>query len=620
MLRDCGRWQQVLELLENCDSGDPDSQLLLVRGLCHEALGSLHEAKVVASKLFAIDGKRAYALALEARIAWSAGDENLAEKMFGEAMALDDSCELAYLGLGTIACSQGRLKAGLESFEKAFLLSPLIRETAVAFHKAAISASDYERAESAFRTALQALPLHRRLRFILIDLLLRQLKYDQAMAEIETAMSDFGVDDGLLSAALSIRLRLGPLCISSVPGVPRSVSLCMIIKNEEEHLARCLHSAKPVVSEMIVVDTGSTDRSKEIAKAFGARVFEIAWEDDFSIARNFSLSKASGDWIFVLDADEMVSPKDYDKFRALIGRPSAEPCAYSIQTRNYTLHANTVGLRLNTGEYAEEGGIGWFPSDKVRFFRNDSRIRFINPVHELVEPALKAAGIPICSCDVPVHHFGKLHEAKTQEKTKAYRDLGKKKLKKNRRSLAALRELAIQSAQVGRHEDAIRLWKECLKLQPHSDEAQINLGSAYWNCKHYREAAHCAQKALRLNPASKEAKFNLAIAILMSGRAGEAQSILQGLLEEYRDYPAARFMLCVAGACVGDAGQVEAQIAKIQATALGPYLGESFLDVAKRFFSSSQLDYARLSLETAVAHNYGNAEIFSLLEDIRAAA
>ena len=173
---------------------------------------------------------------------------------------------------------------------------------------------------------------------------------------------------------------------------------------------------------------------------------------------------------------------------------------------------------------------------------------------------------------------------------------------------------------MGRHEDAIRLWKECLKLQPHSDEAQINLGSAYWNCKHYREAAHCAQKALRLNPASKEAKFNLAIAILMSGRAGEAQSILQGLLEEYRDYPAARFMLCVAGACVGDAGQVEAQIAKIQATALGPYLGESFLDVAKRFFSSSQLDYARLSLETAVAHNYGNAEIFSLLEDIRAAA
>ena len=74
-------------------------------------------------------------------------------------MALGDPCELAYLGLGTIACGQGRSKAGLESFEKAFLLSPSTRETAVAFHKAAIAASDYVQAESAFRTALQALPL-----------------------------------------------------------------------------------------------------------------------------------------------------------------------------------------------------------------------------------------------------------------------------------------------------------------------------------------------------------------------------------------------------------------------------------------------------------------------------
>ncbi len=71
-------------------------------------------------------------------------------------------------------------------------------------------------------------------------------------------------------------------------------------------------SVKPLVDEMIVVDTGSTDRTKKIARAFGAKVYDFAWTDSFSDARNFSLSKASGEWILVLDADEVISPSDYE--------------------------------------------------------------------------------------------------------------------------------------------------------------------------------------------------------------------------------------------------------------------------------------------------------------------
>ena len=82
----------------------------------------------------------------------------------------------------------------------------------------------------------------------------------------------------------------------------------MIVKNEEETLPRCLVSVKPVVDEMIVVDTGSTDRTKEIARVFGAKVFDYEWADDFSGARNFSLSKAKGNWILILDADEVHFP------------------------------------------------------------------------------------------------------------------------------------------------------------------------------------------------------------------------------------------------------------------------------------------------------------------------
>ncbi|MDZ7260791.1 MAG: glycosyltransferase family 2 protein [candidate division KSB1 bacterium] len=82
-----------------------------------------------------------------------------------------------------------------------------------------------------------------------------------------------------------------------------SLSLCMIVKNEEHYLAGCLESVKDLVDEMVIVDTGSQDRTKEIAAHYGARLFDYTWDDNFSEARNESLRQATGDWILYLDAD-----------------------------------------------------------------------------------------------------------------------------------------------------------------------------------------------------------------------------------------------------------------------------------------------------------------------------
>ncbi len=100
-----------------------------------------------------------------------------------------------------------------------------------------------------------------------------------------------------------------------------TLSLCMIAKNEEDNIERALMSVKPVVDEMIVVDTGSTDRTKDIARALGAKVYDFPWTDNFSDARNFSISKATGKWVLVLDADEAISPLDYGKLRELVTPP-----------------------------------------------------------------------------------------------------------------------------------------------------------------------------------------------------------------------------------------------------------------------------------------------------------
>src|SRR5512141_1205846 len=85
---------------------------------------------------------------------------------------------------------------------------------------------------------------------------------------------------------------------------PQRLSLCMIMRDEEEHLARCLRSVQGVVDEIVIVDTGSVDRSIEVAESFGARILNEEWKGDFSAPRNTGIDAATGDWILVLDADE----------------------------------------------------------------------------------------------------------------------------------------------------------------------------------------------------------------------------------------------------------------------------------------------------------------------------
>ena len=85
-----------------------------------------------------------------------------------------------------------------------------------------------------------------------------------------------------------------------------SISLCMIIKNEEQYLGQCLDKIKDYVSEIVIVDTGSTDKSKEIAKRYTDKIYDFAWCNEFAKARNFSISKATHEWILILDADEII--------------------------------------------------------------------------------------------------------------------------------------------------------------------------------------------------------------------------------------------------------------------------------------------------------------------------
>ena len=95
------------------------------------------------------------------------------------------------------------------------------------------------------------------------------------------------------------------------------ISLCMIVRDEELALPRCLESVKGLFDEMIIVDTGSVDNTRRIAEEAAGKVYDFEWTDDFSAARNYSLSLAKGDWLMWLDADDVIESRDRELLKEL---------------------------------------------------------------------------------------------------------------------------------------------------------------------------------------------------------------------------------------------------------------------------------------------------------------
>ena len=156
-----------------------------------------------------------------------------------------------------------------------------------------------------------------------------------------------------------------------------TLSVCMIVKDEEENLPRLLASIKGLADEVIVVDTGSKDGTVEIAKRFGARVYHFPWCDDFSAARNESLKHATKDFILWLDGD--------DELKRQSTRRSARIC----------------GSIPGTGVYLHTYVEGQSQALQLRIFPNHREIRFEGRIHEQVINSLEAKGIPTYTCNAP---------------------------------------------------------------------------------------------------------------------------------------------------------------------------------------------------------------------------
>jgi tetratricopeptide (TPR) repeat protein len=258
------------------------------------------------------------------------------------------------------------------------------------------------------------------------------------------------------------------------------LSVCLIAKNEEKFLAQCLASIKPIASQIIVVDTGSADRTIEIAKEFGAEVYASAWNDDFSAPRNVALEHATGDWILVLDADEELS------------------AAGQVRLPEDMSQAGIIALRLpliNRGQEAQ--GRNWVP----RLFRNAPGVFYCNRIHEQVFPSLikcsKAWGMKTAVGTAELLHHGYTPEM-MKDRNKVDRNL-------------RLLRLAVQE----NPDDANLLMNLGLEL--------VRSGDLSTGLAHYREAYRfmSAQPVAETSPELREVLLTQLTCYLYKARAHE---------------------------------------------------------------------------------------------------
>jgi glycosyltransferase involved in cell wall biosynthesis len=189
-----------------------------------------------------------------------------------------------------------------------------------------------------------------------------------------------------------------------VRDTPLTISLCMIVKNEEAVLERCLNSIKDAVDEIIVVDTGSTDKTKQIAAKFTDKIYDFKWINDFSAARNFSFSKASKDYQFFLDADD-VFPKN--SLAALLNLKKTLHPSVDIVTMKYVYEFDGEGNPLLT-------------TTRERLFKRENNYVWIDPVHECVE--VHGA---VLESDIDVHHFREKQTVLSTRNLKIYEEYEK---------------------------------------------------------------------------------------------------------------------------------------------------------------------------------------------------
>lgn len=297
------------------------------------------------------------------------------------------------------------------------------------------------------------------------------------------------------------------------------VSLCMIVKNEEKVLSRCLDSVKNIIEEIIIVDTGSTDRTKEIALRYTNYIYDFDWTDSFADARNFAQSKANGEWILVLDADEYV---DSSNLKA------------SIQEIKELNDTTIEGFEVKIYNFTGFQGERIIQHRSIRIYKNDRKIRYQRTIHEQIG---KTEGeLKITSSPLTIYHSGYLNKVvKEKDKGSRNRKLLEKEIRLSGNKGFDYFNLGNEYQSLGNYEKALDAYINAYKNKPDIRYSWVSfclvqMVSCLISLKRYNDALHVINDAENIYSQSPDFKFLKGNIFLLQHRYDDAINELENIL------------------------------------------------------------------------------------------
>jgi glycosyltransferase involved in cell wall biosynthesis len=206
-----------------------------------------------------------------------------------------------------------------------------------------------------------------------------------------------------------------------------TLGLSMIVKNAGDSIRPCLESANKVVSQIVIADTGCTDKTCDIAREFGATIISFPWENHFANARNAALAAMTTDWVLVLDADEELDHGAKPRIPALLN--AADVGGYATPIRNYMPSRfnrgwDRVGVPNDQQHERAKKAPSYIEHENCRLFRRHPEIYFTGRIHELVEGQVGTLGVKLATAPFFIHHCGQLVDMEAREKEEGARLYG----------------------------------------------------------------------------------------------------------------------------------------------------------------------------------------------------
>lgn len=388
-----------------------------------------------------------------------------------------------------------------------------------------------------------------------------------------------------------------------------SLSACIIVKDEEARLARCLNSINKIVDELIVLDTGSTDRTPVIAQELGAKVYHFPWQDDFAVARNEALKYATGEWILVLDADEILVPEVIPSLLRAITLPDY--------------------LLINLIRY--EAGATQSPYSLIsRLFRKHPQLYFSRPYHAIIddsltailsaEPHWKIGSLP----EVAIWHEGYQVDLIAQKnKTAKAQAAMEKFLDQHPTDAYVCSKLGALYVQQGNVDRGMQLLERALSKStaeaPVLYEIHYHLGIAYRQKQAWKQAKAHYQAALSLDllaPLKLGACINLGNLCKEQGELQAAQELYHTALEIDPNFAVAHYNL---GMTLKAMGQFMPAITAYQtAIQLNPNYADAYQNLGVVFLKIGKVPESLAAFGQAISlHEQHNpAEAYRLRQGL----